>query len=88
MVYGWLLFRVTNWEQIKGYSVALVTDFSFASLGVLTLASMSIYVVGAIAVDICESQFVDKTDNVKSTHLLAPPRDDASPTSSRFKEWW
>ena len=73
MVYGWLLFRVTNWEQIKGYSVALVTDLSFASLGVLTLASMSIYVVGAIAVDICESQFVDKkTDNVKSTYLLAP----------------
>ena len=73
MVYGWLFFRVTEWGKVKSYTVSLFTDVSFASLGVLALASMGIFIAGAIAIDILESRLIDKiTDNVRNSYWLAP----------------
>lgn len=73
VAYGWLLFRITEWSQIKIYTISMVSNFSFASLGFLSLASLSIYVAIAIVIDIVESHVVNpSSDNARESFLVAP----------------
>lgn len=73
ITYGWLFFRITEWAQIKTYTVSLVSNFSFASLGALSLMSLSAYVVTAIIIDFAESRFINPaTDNARESFFLVP----------------
>lgn len=73
VMYGWLLFRITDWGQIKTYTTSLISDFSFASLGFLSLTSLSLYILIAIVIDIVESKTISKqTDNALQSYFLAP----------------
>ena len=72
--YGWLLFRIENWEQIVNYTTSLATDWSMASVSVVLLGQVAIYVVLAVIVDIFETRFINITDSAlrRSTWQLSP----------------
>ena len=72
-VYGWMLFRITEWDAIVRYTKALFTDYSLGSLGTLSVFSMGPYILLAIVIDIVESRSVRRTDdNVVQSFVLAP----------------
>jgi D-alanyl-lipoteichoic acid acyltransferase DltB (MBOAT superfamily) len=72
-VYGWMLFRITEWSTIVAYTDALFTDWSLGALGALGVFSMGPYILMAIAIDIVESQAVDRRrDDVRQVWAIAP----------------
>jgi D-alanyl-lipoteichoic acid acyltransferase DltB (MBOAT superfamily) len=73
-VYGWMLFRITEWSTIVTYTVALFTDWSFGALGVLALFSMLPYIVISIFVDAAEAWSLSEKPHPKmrESWALAP----------------
>ena len=73
-VYGWMLFRITEWSTITGYTQALFTDWSFAGLGVLALSTMAPYIVLAVFVDIAEAWSLSErpVPQMRESWALAP----------------
>lgn len=55
-VYGWMLFRVTDWGTLKAYHRSLLTDMTEGSLAFVTLISLAPYIVFAIVIDLVESR--------------------------------
>ena len=54
-VYGWMLFRVTEWSTIVEYTRALFGDWSAASLGIATLFTLLPYVGTSVIIDVVEA---------------------------------
>lgn len=72
-VYGWLLFRITEWSSVVSYTKAIFTDFSLAALGTLSVFSMAPYILLAIGIDIAESLAIERRrDEVRQSLLIAP----------------
>jgi D-alanyl-lipoteichoic acid acyltransferase DltB (MBOAT superfamily) len=73
-VYGWMLFRITEWSQITGYTEALFTDWSFGALGVLTLFSMLPYIALSVFVDVAEAWSLSEKPQprMRESWALAP----------------
>ena len=59
VLYGWMLFRVTDMSQIWRYSKALVMDWSAFDLGVLTFTQIFPFVFLMICIDYFESKFLN-----------------------------
>ncbi len=57
-VYGWMLFRITEWDTITTYSRALLTDFTQGSLALITLTTLAPYIVLSVIIDFTESRFL------------------------------
>ena len=73
-VYGWMLFRITEWSTITTYTQSLFTDWSFGALGVLTLFSMLPYVVLSVFVDVAEAWSLSEKPlpRMRESWALAP----------------
>jgi alginate O-acetyltransferase complex protein AlgI len=72
-VYGWLLFRVTEWSTIVSHTKALFTDMSLGALGTLGVFAMAPYILLAIGIDVVESLAVNRrTDDVRLSFAVAP----------------
>ncbi|MDW3177671.1 MAG: MBOAT family O-acyltransferase [Acidimicrobiia bacterium] len=57
-VYGWMLFRITEWDTITAYSRSLLTDFTQGSLALITLTTLAPYIALSIVIDVMESRFL------------------------------
>ena len=57
-VYGWMLFRITEWDTITAYTRALLTDFTQGSLALITLTTLAPYIVLSVIIDFTESRFL------------------------------
>ena len=55
-VYGWMLFRVTDWGTLKSYHQSLVTDTTQGSLAIITLVTLLPYIALAVIIDLVESR--------------------------------
>jgi len=73
-VYGWMLFRITEWSTITSYTTSLFTNWSFAALGVLALFSMLPYIVLSVFVDVAEAWSLSEQPHPKmrESWVLAP----------------
>ena len=73
-VYGWMLFRITEWSMITGYTKALFTDWSFGALGVLALFSMLPYIVLSVFVDVAEAWSLSEKPHprMRESWVVAP----------------
>ena len=73
-VYGWMLFRITEWSQITGYTKALFTDWSFGALGTLALFSMLPYIALSVFVDLAEAWSLSEKPRpaMRESWVLAP----------------
>lgn len=54
-VYGWMLFRITDWGTLREYHEALLTDSTQGSLAIITLASLMPYIALSVVIDIVEA---------------------------------
>lgn len=72
-VYGWMLFRVTDWGTLASYHESLLTDFTQGSLAIITLVSLLPYVALAVIVDLVESRVLPTGfGEPKGRYVLAP----------------
>lgn len=72
-VYGWMLFRVTEWDTLTSYHRSLVSDLTQGSLAMITLVSMLPYIALAIIVDLVESRVLPTGyGEPKGRYVLAP----------------
>lgn len=55
-VYGWMLFRVTDWGTLKAYHSSLLTDTTQGSLAIITLVSLLPYIALAVVIDLVEAK--------------------------------
>lgn len=72
-IYGWMLFRVTEWDVLRSYHVALATDFTQGSLAFITLASLGPYIALSVLIDIVESRVLPNgKGEPRGRYVLAP----------------
>ncbi len=73
-VYGWMLFRITEWSTITTYTHALFTDWSFGALGVLTVSAVLPYIALSVFVDIVEAWSLSEkpVQTMRESWVLAP----------------
>ncbi len=73
-VYGWMLFRITEWSTITGYTQALFTDWAFGPLGVLALSAMAPYIILSVFVDVAEAWSLSERPlpRMRESWVLAP----------------
>ncbi len=73
-VYGWMLFTITEWSLITGYTKALFTDWSFGTLGMLALFSILPYIARAVFVDVAEAWSLSEKPHprMRESWVLAP----------------
>ena len=72
-VYGWMLFRITEWATIVAYTNALFTDWSLGALGALGVFSMGPYILLSVTIDIVESRAIEpRRDDVRQAWAIAP----------------
>lgn len=72
-VYGWMLFRITDWATLKSYHRSLLTDTTEVSLAVITLMTLMPYIVLAIIIDIVESRVLPSGyGEPRGRYVLAP----------------
>ena len=58
VLYGWLLFRVEEFNDLVGYTSTLFSDWTFVSVALVLLGQVGVYVALAVALDKLESIFV------------------------------
>lgn len=58
-LYGWLLFRVEDWDRIVGYTGALFGEWSAGSVAFVLLGQVGLYIGLTMFTDLFESRFVD-----------------------------
>ncbi len=73
VLFGWLLFRVTDGEQLMTNIGSLVNDTRFGGLAIVTLATILPYLVLMVVIDLAEALFIDsRTDVMRPNWLIAP----------------
>ncbi len=72
-VYGWMLFRVTDWDLLRAYHETLLSDFTQGSLALITLASLAPYIALAVIIDLVESRALPTGyGEPRGRYVLAP----------------
>ena len=72
-VYGWMLFRVTDWSTLREYHSSLLTDTTQGSLAIITVASLLPYIALSIVIDIVEARVLPHGQGEpRGRFILAP----------------
>ncbi len=72
-VYGWMLFRITDFDVVRSYTGALLTDLTQGSLALVTLVTLGPYVVVSIIIDIVESRVLPDGVGEPRRHVAVLP---------------
>lgn len=70
---GWLMFRVTDGDDLIHDLSALLTDFRFGGLAIVTLGTLLPYLAMMVAIDIAESSIVSRDGNRTNDSWLVAP---------------
>jgi len=63
VLFGWLIFRVTDGVELRGAISALLTDFRYGGLAVIMLGSIAPFILALFAIDYAESKLVSADGN-------------------------
>lgn len=70
-LYGWLLFRVEDFDLIAAYSQQLITAWTLGDIALLLLSQIAPFIFLIVFVDVMETRFVNITESeIKETRLL------------------
>jgi len=71
--YGWLLFRITDFDLLATYHRSLITDFTQGSLALITLSSLAPYMLLVVIIDLVESRALPTgMGDLRGKYVLAP----------------
>lgn len=73
VLFGWLIFRVSDGVELREAVVALLTDFRYGGLAIVMLGSLLPFILGLLAIDVAEFKLLSADGNELSRTWYVSP---------------